>query len=493
MSDEQAEASATEATPELAESFLDRAIAATGQTAPDTTRNLLATLTRQALEGTVVWSKNLTKTIEEAVAALDDKISRQLSEVLHQEGFQKLEGSWRGLNKLIRNSDLGSRLKVRVLDITRDELLEQFEEAPAIDRSRLFNMVYQHEFGTAGGEPYGVLLADYTFSHNDEDVALLRYLGVVAAASHSPLIAAASPGLFEFDDIRKLGAGRPVAAGFDASAYASWNAFRDSDDARYVALTMPRTLARLPYGEAASPVRGFNFEEFPKGRDGVHRPRSNRDFTWSNAAYDMGLLINNAFTAFGWCTAIRGLENGGKVENLPNYTYVSEAGDRVQQCPTEVNLTDEREKELSDLGLLPMVHYKNANYAVFMGAQTLNRPKEYTNPDATANAAISARLPYMMASSRIAHYLKVMGRDKIGSAMDPVDVEKDLSTWIGLYTNPNAVGNEARARTPLREARIMVQEQAGRPGCYSAIAWLRPWLQMEELTTSLRMVANIPG
>ncbi|WP_332328173.1 type VI secretion system contractile sheath domain-containing protein [Endozoicomonas sp. GU-1] len=204
-----------------------------------------------------------------------------------------------------------------------------------------------------GGEPYGVLLADYTFSHNDEDVALLRYLGVVAAASHSPLIAAASPGLFEFDDIRKLGAGRPVAAGFDASAYASWNAFRDSDDARYVALTMPRTLARLPYGEAASPVKGFNFEEFPKGRDGVHRPRSNRDFTWSNAAYDMGLLINNAFTAFGWCTAIRGLENGGKVENLPNYTYVSEAGDRVQQCPTEVNLTDERERSCRTWGCCP--------------------------------------------------------------------------------------------------------------------------------------------
>ena len=500
MSDEQLQVeSAPKAGAETA-SFLDRAIAATSQTAPDTTKELLATLTQQALDGTVTWSKNLTKTIEEAVTALDSKISCQLTEVLHQDSFQKLEGSWRGLRKLVRNSELGPQLKIRVLDITRDELIEQFEDAPAVDRSRLFNMVYQHEFGTAGGEPYGVLLGDYAFSHSDEDVALLRYMGQVAASSHSPFIAGADPRVFEFADIQTLNEGKPVAAGFDSPTYASWNAFRDSDDARYVALTMPRTLARLPYGAESSPVKGFNYEEFAPNSFAPNSfapnsfaPDSNDDFTWSNAVYEMGLLINNAFTAYGWCTAIRGLENGGKVESLPNYTYSSQAGDLVQQCPTEVNLTDEREKELSDLGFLPLVHYKNANYAVFMGAQTMQRPKEYTDPDATANAAISARLPYIMASSRIAHYLKVMGRDKIGSAMEPVDVEKDLTTWISLYTNPNAVGNEARAKTPLRESKITVQEQAGRPGCYSAVAYLRPWLQMEELTTSLRMVANIPG
>ncbi len=473
--------------------FLERATAATSQTPQETIKTLLATMTRQTFDGTITWDKNLTRTIEKAVNVLDEKISGQLSEILHQASVQKLEGSWRGLNKLVRNSELGPQLKIRVLDITRDELIEQFEDAPAVDRSRLFNMVYQHEFGTAGGEPYGVLLGDYAFSHSDEDVALLRYMGVVAASSHSPFIASAGPGVFEFTDFQTLNEGKPVAAGFDSPAYASWNAFRDSDDSRYVALCMPRTLARLPYGAATSPVKGFNFEEFAPGKDGQSRPESNNDFTWSNAIYDMGLLINNAFTAFGWCTAIRGMENGGKVENLPNYTYVSEAGDLIQQCPAEVNLTDEREKELSDLGLLPLVHYKNANYAVFMGAQTLQKPKEYTDPEATANAAISARLPYVMASSRIAHYLKVMGRDKIGSAMAPVDIEKELSTWISLYTNPNAVGNEARAKTPLREAVISVQEQAGRPGCYSAVAYLRPWLQMEELTTSLRMVANIPG
>ena len=492
MSEEQQ----TEAAPESAaseQSFLDRAVEATRQVEPDTTKELLTNLTQQAMSGTVTWNKNLTSTIDQAVKALDEKLSEQLAEILHQGNFQKLEGSWRGLNKLIRNSELGTSLKVRILDINRNELMEQFEDAPAVDRSRLFNMIYQHEFGTAGGEPYGVMLGDFEFSHSDEDVALLRYIGEVAAASHTPFVAAASSSSLGISSFETLNAGKPVAPGFASPAYASWNAFRDSDDARYVALTLPRALARLPYGASGTSIKDFTFEEFPKENDGERRPSREHSFTWSNACFEMGLLMHNAFTAFGWCTAIRGLENGGKVENLPSYTYKSEAGDLVQQCPTEVNLTDEREKELSDLGFLPLVHYKNANFAVFMGAQTLQRPKEYTEADATANAAISARLPYIMASSRIAHYLKVMGRDKIGSAMEPVDVEKDLTSWISMYTNPNAVGNEARAKTPLRESKITVQEQAGRPGSYSAVAWLRPWLQMEELTTSLRMVANIPG
>ena len=321
MSEQETEtAPETAAAEEASASFLDRAIAATSQTAPDTTKELLATLTQQAMSGTVTWSKNLTKTIEEAVSALDDKMSVQLTEILHQPGFQKLEGSWRGLNKLVRNSELGPQLKIRMLDITRDELLEQFEDAPAIDRSRFFNMVYQHEFGTAGGEPFGALLGDFTFDHSDENVALLRYIGSVAAAAHAPFVAAADPKVFEFSSFQTLNEGKPVAAGFDSPTYASWNAFRDSDDARYVALTMPKTLARLPYGSRTSPVKAFAYEEFSAASDGERRPTSNDDFTWTNAAFDMGLLINNAFTAYGWCTAIRGLENGGKVENLPNYT-----------------------------------------------------------------------------------------------------------------------------------------------------------------------------
>jgi len=493
MSTEELSAAGGQAAEAVELSLLDRAVEATTQTPADTTKELLSVLTQQALEGTVTWDKNLTKTIENAIDALDAKISEQLREVMHDDGFQKLEGTWRGMQKLVKNSELGRDLKIRMIDFTKDELLEQFEDAPAIDRSRMFDLIYQHEFGTAGGEPFGLLLGDFEFSHDDEDVALLRYIGEVSAASHAPFIAAASPKMFEFDSFLTFNEGKPVAAGFDSPAYASWNAFRDSDDSRYVTLTMPRTLARLPYGSNGSSVKEFNYEEFAGSADGEHRPAGNEDFTWSNAAYEMGLLITTSYTKYGWCTAIRGAENGGKVENLPNYTWNSEAGDLIQQCPVEINLTDEREKELSDLGMLPLVHYKNSNYGVFMGAQTTQKPKEYTDPDATANAAISARLPYIMASSRIAHYLKVMGRDKIGSAMTPGDVQRDLTTWINQYVNANAIGNDAKAKRPLCEAQITVQEQAGRPGSYSAVAYLRPWLQMEELTTSLRMVANIPG
>lgn len=474
-------------------SFLDRAISATSQTAPDRTKELLTSLTQEAMSGTVTWDKNLTDTIANAVAAIDKKMSEQLSQIMQKDNFQQLEGSWLGLQKLIRNSALGTSQKVKLLNISKDELLEQFEDAPAVDRSPLFNSLYQHEYGTAGGEPYGLLLGDYEFSQSDEDVALLRYMGEVAAASHAPFIAAASPEMFELSSFSTFSEGKPIAPAFDSPSYASWNSFRESDDARYVALTLPRTMARLPYGFKGKKIKSFNFEELANDNAGNPKPASNDEIVWSNAAYDMALNMNNAFEAFGWCTAIRGMDNGGKVEALPNLTYLTDSGDITQQCPTEVNLTDEREKELSDLGFLPLVHYKNSDYAVFLGGQTTQKSKEYTDPDATANAAISARLPYIMASSRIAHYLKVMGRDNIGSNMEASDIQKQMSEWIAMYTNSGAMGNEERAKTPLAEAQISVIEQPGRPGSYSAVAHLRPWLQMEELTTSVRMVASLPG
>lgn len=391
-------------------SFLDRAIEATTQTPADTTKELFSVLAEQALSGTVTWDKNVTKTIENAIVEIDKKLSKQLSKVMQENDFQKLEGSWRGLQKLVKESDLGRSLKIKMVDYTKDELLDQFEDAPAIDRSPLFNAVYQGEYGTAGGEPYGTFIGDYEFSAKDEDVALLRYMGEVAAACHAPFIAAANAEMFEFNDFTTFEEGKPVAAGFDSPAYAAWNSFRESDDARYVTLTLPRTLARLPYGEKGLGTKLFSYEELNTDQDGNPNPSSNDELVWSNAAYELGLKMTQAFTAYGWCTAIRGLDNGGKVENLPNLTYKTEAGDLVQQCPTEVNLTDEREKELSDLGFLPLVHYKNSNYGVFIGGQTTQQPKTYTDPDATANAAISARLPYIMASGRIAHYLKVIPR-----------------------------------------------------------------------------------
>ena len=474
-------------------SLLDRAIAATSQTPADTTKELFSVLAEQALSGTVVWDKNVTTTIESAIAELDKQMSKQLSAVMQQDEFQRLEGSWRGLNKLVRESELGPSLKIRLVDFQKEELIDQFEDAPAVDRSPLFDALYQKEFGTAGGEPYGLLIGDYTFSHKDEDVALLRYMGETAAASHAPFIAAANPEMFEFDSFETFDEGKPVAAGFDSPAYASWNAFRESDDARYVTLTLPQTLARLPYGQKGLGTKAFEYEELANDAAGNPSPTDNSQLVWSNAAYELGLKMTQSHTAFGWCTAIRGVDNGGKVEDLPNLTYQSDAGDLLQQCPIEVNLTDEREKELSDLGFLPLVHYKNTNYGVFIGGQTAQKPKTYTDPDATSNAAISARLPYIMASSRIAHFLKVMGRDMLGSNLEGPDVQKNLQSWIDQYTNSGAVGNAERSKTPLCESRIQVVEQPGRPGAYSAVAHLRPWLQLEELTTSVRMVTKIPG
>jgi type VI secretion system protein ImpC len=493
VSTEELEGAGAQAVEGEAVSLLDRAIAATTQTPVDTTKELFSVLAQQALDGTVVWDKNVTKTIENAIAEIDKQMSKQLSAVMQNDEFQRLEGSWRGLNKLVKESELGSSLKIRMVDVNKEELIEQFEDAPSIDRSPLFDVLYQKEFGTAGGEPYGLLLGDYTFSQKDEDIALLRYMGETAAASHAPFVAAANPEMFEYNSFKTFEEGKPVAAGFDSPSYAAWNAFRESDDARYVSLTLPQTLARLPYGGKGLGTKSFEYEELAVDAEGSPRPTNNNQLVWSNAAFEMGLKMTQAYTASGWCTSIRGMDNGGKVEDLPNLTYKSDAGDIQQQCPTEVNLTDEREKELSDLGFLPLVHYKNTNYGVFIGGQTTQKPKTFTDPDATSNAAISARLPYIMASSRIAHFLKVMGRDMLGSNLEASDLKRDLQAWINQYTNSGAIGNAERSKTPLCESRIEVVEQPGKPGAYSAVAHLRPWLQLEELTTSVRMVTKIPG
>ena len=474
-------------------SLLDRAVQATVQTPEDTTKELLTVLAAQAMDGTLVWNQNVGVTIRNAVADIDKLMSQQMSVIMQNEKFRILEGCWRGVQKVVREADLGSMQKIRLIDYNKDELIEQFEGAPAIDRSPLFEALYQREFGTAGGNPYGVLIGDYYFGYGDEDIALLTYMAETASACHAPFVSAVGAQMFEYNSFESFDEGRPVAAGFDSPTYAGWNAFRESDDSRYVTLTLPSTLSRLPYGKNGKSAKTFDYNELGTDSDGNQRPRKNSELVWSNAAYDMALKMNEAFTAFGWCTAIRGLENGGKVTQLPNLTYKSDAGDIQQQCPTEVNLTDEREKELSDLGLLPLVHYKDSSHAVFIGSQTSQKPKVYVDPDATSNAAISARLPYIMATSRIAHYLKVMGRDMLGSNLEAGDVQKDLQSWIDQYTNAGAMGNAERSRTPLAESVIEVIEQPGKPGAYSAIAYLRPWLQLEELTTSVRLVTKIPG
>ncbi len=475
-------------------SFLDQVVAATKQTAPDQAQDLVKNLVEQAMAGTVTFDRNLSRTFERAIAAIDRKLSGQLNAIMHNPKFTQLEGTWRGLHYLVMNSETSTNLKIRTLNISKRDLTRDLTRAVEFDQSQLFKKIYENEFGTPGGEPYGALIGDYQWTQHPDDVETLRLISNVAAGAFAPFISAAGPGMFGFNDWTELSKPRDLAKIFESADYAKWRSFRDSEDARFVNLVMPRTLARLPYGAATKPVDEFNYEEAPYDEAGAAKAMDHNDYCWMNAAYAMGTRLTNAFAQYGFCTAIRGAEGGGKVENLPTHVFTSDDGDMDTKCPTEIAVTDRREFELSNLGFLPLCHYKNTDYSVFFGAQSVQKAKKYDRPEATANAAISARLPYLMATGRFAHYLKVMARDKIGSFAEASDVEIMLNRWISNYVNTNEnAGQDMKARFPLREAKVEVREIPGKPGSYNAVAHLRPWLQMEELTTSLRMVARIPA
>ena len=455
---------------------------------------LIRSLVEESLRGTVQFDKNVSKTITRAIAAIDETLSRQLAAIMHNPDFQKLEGSWRGLHHLVMNSETGAQLKLRVLNVNKRELFKDLDKAVEFDQSQAFKKIYEAEFGSPGGEPYGAIIGDYEFSNHPEDVDLLAKMSQVSAAGFCPFISAASPKLIGMESFTELSKPRDLEKIFLDETYVKWRSFRESDDSRFVVLTMPRSLSRLPYGKNTKVVDEFDFEEVDLDEKGNSKPVPHENYAWMNTSYVLGAKLTDAFAKFGWCTAIRGAENGGKVEGLPAHVFTCDDGDKALQCPTEIAITDRREAELSKLGFLPLCHYKNTDYAVFFGAQTTQKPKKYDRPEATANAAISARLPYMMASSRIAHFLKVIARDKIGSFMERQDCEDWLKRWIANYvsTDPHP-SEDVKARYPLAEAEIKVEEVPGAPGSYNAVAWLRPWLQLEELTTSLRMVAKIPA
>jgi type VI secretion system protein ImpC len=441
----------------------------------------------------VVFDKNLSRTIDKAIAAIDKKLSLQLNAVMHHERFTKLEGTWRGLHHLVMNSETGTSLKIKVMNMTKRELNRDLTKAVEFDQSQLFKKIYENEFGTPGGEPYGTLVGDYEWGNHPDDIESLRLISNVAAASFAPFISAAGASMFGFDDWTELTKPRDLAKIFDTAEYIKWRSYRDTEDSRFVSLVMPRVLARVPYGAATKPIEEFNYEEAPYDATGAAQAMNHKDYCWMNAAYTMAVRMTDSFAQTGFCVGIRGAEGGGRVENLPTHLFQSDDGDMDGKCPTEIGITDRREFELSNLGFLPLCHYKNTDYAVFFGAQTTQKPKKYDRPDATANAAISARLPYMMATSRFAHFLKVMARDKIGSFMEANECERWLNRWISNYVNgSDDAGQESKAKFPLREAKVEVKEIPGKPGSYNAVAYLRPWLQMEELTTSMRMVARIP-
>ncbi|MBY0462864.1 MAG: type VI secretion system contractile sheath large subunit [Alphaproteobacteria bacterium] len=476
-----------------ATSLAGQAIVAIKQSDPNEMKDLISVFVKQALLGVLTWDKNIVTSVNAAIKEIDQRISQQLAAILHQDDFKGLEGSWRGLHYLVMNSETGESLKLKLLNATKKEIFKDLDGASEFDQSTLFKKVYEEEYGSPGGEPYGALIGDYAFENTPDDIDMLRNIAGVAASSFCPFITSCSSNFFGFQDWTELSKPRDLEKIFESTEYIKWKSFREAEDSRFVTLTLPRALARLPYGASTHPIDEFDFEETTLDAQGYSTQLHHEDYCWMSSAYTLGAKLTDAFAKFGWCTAIRGAEGGGKVENLPLHIFKSDDGDIDSNCPTEIGITDRREAELSKLGFLPLCHYKETDYAVFFGAQTTQKPLKYDLADATANAAISARLPYIMATSRIAHYLKIMARDKIGSFMERSDVEAWLNRWILNYVNSNPhSGQDLKSEYPLAEAKIQVVEILESPGSYNAIAWLRPWLQMEELSASMRLVARIP-
>ncbi len=472
------------------ESLLTKEFKPKSDRAKDAIEAGVRTLAAQALADTALVSDDAVRTIEGIIAEIDRKLSEQLNAIMHHEDFQKLEGSWRGLHHLVNNTETDEFLKIRVMNISKKDLGKTLKKykGTAWDQSPLFKRLYEDEYGTPGGEPYGSLVGDYEFDHSPPDVEMLGSIAQIAAAAHAPFIAASAPTLLNMESWQELSNPRDLTKIFQTAEYAPWRSLRQSEDAKYVGLTMPRFLSRLPYGAKTNPVEEFAFEEQTEGGD-------HNKYTWSNAAYAMAVNINRSFKNYGWCSRIRGAESGGMVEGLACHTFPSDDGGVDMKCPTEIAITDRREAELSKAGMLPLSHWKNTDYAVFVGGQSLHQPAQYDDPDATANAELGARLPYLFATCRFAHYLKCIVRDKVGSFKERDDMQRWLQDWIMNYveSNPALASEEQKARKPLAAAEVVVEEIPGNPGYYSSKFFLRPHYQLEGLTVSLRLVSKLPS
>ncbi|WP_347988899.1 type VI secretion system contractile sheath large subunit [Methylomonas sp. AM2-LC] len=461
-----------------------------GTEAANQVTSAVSTLAQYALQDVSKVSDDAIKTIQAIIAGLDQKITEQLNLILHNPDFQKLEGAWRGLHYLVNNTETDEMLKIRVLNISKSELgktLKKFK-GTAWDQSPLFKKLYEEEFGTFGGEPYGCLVGDYHFDHSPPDVELLTEMSKISAASHTPFITGVAPTVLQMESWSELANPRDLTKIFQTPEYASWKSLRESEDSRYLGLAMPRFLSRLPYGAKTDPVEEFDFEEDTSGA-------SSSNYTWSNAAYAMAVNINRSFKMYGWCSRIRGIESGGAVEGLPVHSFPTDDGGVDMKCPTEIAITDRREAELAKSGFMPLIHKKNTDFAAFIGAQSLQKPAEYEDPDATANANLAARLPYLFATCRFAHYLKCMVRDKIGSFKERDDMEVWLNSWISQYVlqNPAVASEQDKAIRPLAGAEVVVEEVEGNPGYYQSKFFLRPHYQLEGLTVSLRLTSKLPS
>jgi type VI secretion system protein ImpC len=447
-------------------------------------------LVEQALQDTTLVKSDVLDTLESMIAKLDEQLTIQLNEIIHAPEFQKMESAWRGLNYLVFNSETDSSLKIRVMNVAKEELYRDFKVYPGArwDQSPIFKKLYEAEYGQLGGDPYGCLIGDYYFDHSPTDVQLLRDISKVASASHAPFFAAANSSLLGMDSWNELTNPRDIGKIFDTPDYAAFKSLRESPDARYVGLCMPRVLARLPYGAKSEPVEEFAFEEDTDGHKG-------EKYGWMNAAYAMATNVNRAFKEYGWTVRIRGVQSGGEVINLPTHTFPTDDGGVDLKCPTEIAISDRREAELSKAGLLPLVHRKNTDKAAFIGAQSLYKPRKMDTDEATASDNLSSRLPYMFAVSRFAHYLKCMVRDKVGATMEEAQLQRWLQTWIMKYVDgdPKNSSEATKARLPLAGAKVEVFPDEENPGYYAARFYLRPHYQLEGMDVGLSLVSRLPN
>lgn len=448
-------------------------------------KDLVKRFVSEVLEGAITINRDTETMINARIAQIDHLLSLQLNEILHHAEFQKLEGSWRGLQYLMKQSETGTMLKIKVLNVSKKDLLRDLQRAPEFDQSALFKKIYEEEYGVFGGTPFGAMVGDYYFDKSGQDIELLEKISNVAAAAHAPFISAADPTMLSLESWSELDNPRDLAKIFDSTEYAKWKGFRNTEDSRYVALTAPRMLAREPYGSATVPIEAFNYEERVDGTNHDH-------YCWTNSAYAMAANVNKAFAMYGWCASIRGVESGGLVEQLPVHNFRTESGEIAMKCPTEVQITDRREKELADLGFAPLVHQKGTANAAFFSVQSAQKPKIYDDPAASSSSRMSAQLPYIFATSRFAHYLKVMMRDKIGGYTSKDQIHGFLNRWIQNYVAAPGSSPSVMQRKPLSDARIDVVEVAGKPGAYRAVAFLKPHYQLDELGVSMRLVADLP-
>jgi len=448
-------------------------------------RDMVSRFVDEVLDGRMAPSRNTVSMINERIKHIDKLLSDQLNEIMHAPQFQKLEATWRGLRYLVSETETGPMLKIKIFNASKAELLDDFERN-AFDQNALWKKIYEHEYGMFGGVPFSSLLGDYEFTRSSQDMKLLEHMSTVAAGAHAPFLSAASPDLLDLADFTELNEPTSLAEKFESTTFAKWQAFRQTEDSRYVALALPRMLLREPYGKDTIPVNAFNYEE---GIDG----KTHGNYLWGNAAYALGSKVTQAFAKYNWCATIRGVESGGLVQHLPVHNFKTDSGNTAMKCPTEVQIPDRREKELADLGFAALVHQKGMPNAAFFSVQSAQKPEKFASSAATANASLSAQIPYIFAVSRFAHYLKVIMRDKIGGFMSRSEAQTFLQNWIANYRlDMDDAPFEAKAKRPLRDARIDVEEIPGKPGAYRATAYLRPHFQLDELQVSMRLVAELP-